>query len=1331
MHKIKLFPLLFAFCLAICLYALPGVADDWQAIDESFEQKKVERYHQIVDRSAEESYAFVQMMKAVGQGADYEALKQTYVQKVAKSPKSFNLRMILGHIYKYGGNVALALDSYREASKIQENALVYEAIGSAEQESKDLQSAEQSYTKALSMTKDKAQKERILRALATMALHRRQMTQAQDYFAQLVALDPKSVFLRKELSQLYVDNKLYDEALRQLDEAEKLAGGDTQARLQIRLEKGQILELQGKDEEAIALYQAEARKVNSQHWLQREVAHRVVEINRRLGRLDNTLEELTKLWSKPSYDQYLVLADLNDELGHSDTSERLLTQAIALQPKSPEARLKLISSLQAQGKEAQVFKAYDDLIKAVPSNIEYRLTYADMLFKRKKDNDAIRVLTKAQSDFRDDGDALLRVGDKYLEYQKTQQARALYQDRLKRAPQDVDTIEALGALYAMEGRSAEALKTWQGIEKSRLTKAEKREVLGRIYAEHSLYAQAQALYEQSIKDSPNDCESKRNLADLHERSRSYSVALAQWEDISQNCAQLALKREANKRIVAIYKAQGILGTKLQEFEAAYNQNPKDLDKGFFLADAFGQDDDPQGALRVLEAMNKANPNTDEVLFALADAYANLRQFDKVQSSLQQIIANNSPQKREAMLAVADYALQQGEPIVSEHYLLEALKLNANDAPTNAKLAQVYQRLKQEQKAIFYDEAALSIDPRAFDIELHLASLYTMNGEYDKADKHYLHIVLEANDESLIQKAGMRSIDYHEYNNSLETLEKELYPATRKIPRKAVYDLLMLRLCDAQAQSNILALKSGDPQRAAVARYALRDIGQRFSKTIVSALQSSNLVNRNLALTLAPHLSIANALPVLESFLEQDDRMLQIEAMLAIAFSQLPSAIPVLKKYTAPRYDRRIREIATWGLGIIQSPAAYSALSEISELNIDSLRAIAAIGLGRQNQNPELLLRLLQNDPSNSVKLAAAWALGAMRVNSALPQILKLLQTVPNSANVALWASSLIPSTQSTEAILNALWPQQTQVQNLRLLAAKLIRRLDHTPKFNNLSQWENNRSFISSMQNHERGVYLNALDYITLLKAFIDEDLNTLEPSPERFLRTNTDAVLGVMQDIAKSGQNAATLALLQDLSSASPARFDRLAPDNEDLWRKLVEATVDVLPQLMQSNDTSIAYYAVKLGAYTQNAKVLPTLAQIAQGNANPALRSEAIAGLAAFNDGHALLYNLSKDEHYLVRASTMQALGNVVTNKAQDALIQALADPFVYVASIAAKSLAKHKSSSSKTSLIKAFQRNDAQLQIAVLDALKAIGANDEIKKLHSDDAQVMAKINSLLNP
>src|SRR5690606_6135931 len=63
--------------------------DDWGVERTDLKAKKIERYKKLVDRSADESYAFKQLMKEVGRGSDYDKLVEEYKKKVADNPDDY------------------------------------------------------------------------------------------------------------------------------------------------------------------------------------------------------------------------------------------------------------------------------------------------------------------------------------------------------------------------------------------------------------------------------------------------------------------------------------------------------------------------------------------------------------------------------------------------------------------------------------------------------------------------------------------------------------------------------------------------------------------------------------------------------------------------------------------------------------------------------------------------------------------------------------------------------------------------------------------------------------------------------------------------------------------------------------------------------------------------------------------------------------------------------------------------------------------------------------------------------------------------------------------
>src|SRR5690606_18054855 len=100
--------------------------DDWGVERTDLKAKKIERYKKLVDRSADESYAFKQLMKEVGRGSDYDKLVEEYKKKVADNPDDYKWRMLLGHMLRYGNQLDAALEQYQAAVGIKETALAWE-----------------------------------------------------------------------------------------------------------------------------------------------------------------------------------------------------------------------------------------------------------------------------------------------------------------------------------------------------------------------------------------------------------------------------------------------------------------------------------------------------------------------------------------------------------------------------------------------------------------------------------------------------------------------------------------------------------------------------------------------------------------------------------------------------------------------------------------------------------------------------------------------------------------------------------------------------------------------------------------------------------------------------------------------------------------------------------------------------------------------------------------------------------------------------------------------------------------------------------------------------
>ena len=178
--------------------------------------------------------------------------------------------------------------------------------------------------------------------MAEIALSRRDMATAEDCFSQLIALDD-SVFLRRELSQLYAQNRMYDQARAMLEKAKSIRGLSNDEKYRLDLDIGSLWEQERRDDEASRVYENLDARLPSGHWMKRELASRRIDMARRTGNVESLLKILETQWKSPTLEQRLELAQLYDETGRTADAENQYKKAMALKSDNAETHEKYIA----------------------------------------------------------------------------------------------------------------------------------------------------------------------------------------------------------------------------------------------------------------------------------------------------------------------------------------------------------------------------------------------------------------------------------------------------------------------------------------------------------------------------------------------------------------------------------------------------------------------------------------------------------------------------------------------------------------------------------------------------------------------------------------------------------------------------------------------------------------------------------------------------------------------------------------------------------------------------------------------------------------------------
>ncbi|MBQ9818059.1 MAG: tetratricopeptide repeat protein [Proteobacteria bacterium] len=1222
--------------------ALAQAQDNWAADDDAIEARKIERYQQLVDQSPEKSYAFNQLMATVGKGAQYQKLLADYEKKVSNKPNNFNLIMILGHMYQYGGRTNEAIAAYKKAIEIKQTPLAYMSIAAAEAENRNFEPAVQAYEAASKLNPNKEQKQEIWRALAEIAIYRRDIDRAKTYFAELIKLEPNSLFVRRELSQIYAQNRLYADAREVLEEGKKLSSTSAADKEQIELDVATLYEQEGNDDEALSRYENLSQRLPSSHWMQRELSARIIDIHRRKGDVSGLVSALEKQWKSPTYQQHLELADLYDETSQPEQALSHIKKAISMSPRLPEAHEKLVRYYRSHGQMQAMFDAQKAMIKAVPDNPDYRFELYEAYIQQHQTANAIAVLDETQKAFASKFDVQRRVAEYYQINGRSQKALAIYESWVKSHPSDLQALEALGDHYDTAGERQKAAQTWKKIESLPMDNATKLETLARIYDEHGYSDEAEAMYARSLAANSRDCYAHSQYADVLTRNGKQTQAIEAWQKLSQTCQNDAMRTTASRQLAALYKARGMQQSAIQQYRGQCESSPNDLNAMLMFSKIAQALDMPAEAIPTLEAYVQRNPDQTEALASLHTLYVAAGDLNSARGTLEKMSQVSEVERREALIAMSEIDLRIGDLEAAQNHLSEALKLNASDADTHEKLGDVLLKRRLYEEAANNYETAFQIDNRNFHVAFKAATCLSILGKTKEADDIYVRIVTDSTDETLAHKAAQRAIDDHTWLGTLDELSKSFLPLLRSPQRKSLYLEILLSLADAQAQPHTLVLLTRDAQHALPAKHALRELSEKYASVIVESLLSDDPSISGKALMLSEWLTSANVVNVLGQKIEkaptsETGRLMQLQAVRAIAHAQLPAAVPVLKSCMDSHYPRALREHAVWALGLIQSQSAVDALREALDINFDSFRAIGIIGLARQNAQMDDVYRLFKADPSPLVKDTAAWAL-AMRHYGNANDELKAYYASNLSKPHQLWALAQVDESAAATKIPAALWCSDN-----RPMAAMLVHSVPSNAGLTALTQPEAQGRFIHGATTH----YQSNFDIDMLLRHFSELALKSDESSAAWLGAHQAEFVAQVQKLAADAGfPEPCRIQMLRDfLQPESLSGLDASEPAQKTVIAQAVNA---ILPQLQtwarqkgEQGDGILSGLSLRAMALTGSPESLSMAKSLAQSGDN-ATRLDAVDAIALIGtpESRSALRELAGSDAYLVRATAVRHL-------------------------------------------------------------------------------------------
>ena len=1014
--------------------------DDWSVQGDAKRRAEImRRYKILVEKNPTQGLAFKKLVEYAGGASGLDRLIAEYRGKTEKSPNKVNYWIILGHLLKARAEYEEALLAYDKAIELSpRSSTAYLGRGECRAMLQRNAEASADFEKALSMQKDRAAKQDILRKLADLAFAQRDWEAAQRYYDQLIELDPRNEFLRMEYAQVLVKYKRYDKAIEQYQALIRIAGRDVKAKATSLRDLGDLYEKMGDDEKALETYKKAQSYVKSSNWLYREVEQRIIGVYRRSDRLSEYVDAKVKRWRSPSYDQAMILAALFDELGDEDKAFKYYKLASKKNRRSTDPRVKIIQILQRRGDAKDVVKAYNELIRIAPNQPRYQFDLAKLHFRNGEYDTARKVLDRIRKKFRRDPEAMVSLADLYMRFGMKRDALAIYKQLVKDSPRDETYIISLGEYYHQAGDTEEALETWDKLLKSSLPKAEAHAQLGLILVEHNMIEKGIRHYETAAELDPGNLEIQRGLALAYELGRRWDKAVEAWTRLMNSEVPESLVAESRKRVINIYKRQNRLRTKLREFKVAFEATPPDIEAGFFLAEAYTKLGDTARAERVWRAIVDADGVVDKedipALSELEKVYVQRRENDKAIEVLQKLAELRPARARDYYHRIAELSLKTYKEDQAVEYAKLALDKNPDDANGHARLAKVYARMRRIDDAIDSYKQALDLDPRAFRIYFELAQLLLEKGDVAEASRLYRYVATRAVDEVMILDAARRAVALAETDEQLALLESELAPMVFKTPVQPVYRKIMLEIYGRMVAPLVARRNFGAAMTSAESA-RLEAISNRAFPVLMDAVQSEDIGQRQLAVRMLGELRLGTAAFALARMVADEAEPLRLQAAVAVAQIGDDRAEPMmLSAISDPRPG--VRETATWALGAVGGRDSTRALIELLEKGQSSKQQqLAAVSLGRigDKRAERALLKVVSEGAvrrySDELTFAAVFGLGLIGQSGSAAALQDVLVTSRSSSgDAAAWALGQIRTEESLKILLGAYWGEDERVR---------------------------------------------------------------------------------------------------------------------------------------------------------------------------------------------------------------------------------------------------------------------------------------------------------------
>ena len=384
------------------------------------------------------------------------------------------------------------------------------------------------------------------------------------------------------------------------------------------------------------------------------------------------------------------------------------------------------------------------------------------------------------------GKTLIRLGFAYSQLGRYAEAKRVYQEALHLAKLDAygkqshviiaQTYVGLGYIAYQLGKFDDAIQFYANVVKQDTVGVSKAlHNLGRIYAGRGEIAKAINSQQQAIDRDPNFADAYYQLGVLYSRKQNWQAAITAFQKtlvlsptMSNVHYQLA---RCYRQIGDVQKAE-VAMARFRSLKKADTDIQKHLEAVF-----------------VVDIDNKV-----AALVKLANTYLKYERYDEAAHEFSRIHKYSTSDIDMARMSAGfgRIALEQGDVAQAITHYKHAVQLGLKTTETYYYLGIAYMQKRDAQRAIKQFHRVLRIDADHSESHLMLGTLWTTDGKFKDAEKHYRSAIK--------LKPGMASAHhglaylYGQHNRNMEKAITLARKATELSPKSAPYYNTLSWLC---------------------------------------------------------------------------------------------------------------------------------------------------------------------------------------------------------------------------------------------------------------------------------------------------------------------------------------------------------------------------------------------------------------------------------------------------------------------------------------------------------------------------------------------------------